>query len=201
MKRTFLSICACCYLAAALSPLPLLAADITFQAANLTITWNEANRAFNIQGTLNDGTSKSIVTRSKPKATYINSAGADRGYFTTDRYSDISYRTEPISDEFGEGTAHIFTFIHPDQAAEDKVLMEQVFYAYDQLPYVLTRLLLISQGGTISSHHLEPVCCESATWQFLSTKQADNRMLKVPFDNDGFGRYHTYHLTRSMTSY
>ena len=201
MKRTLFSFCVACCFAATLPSLPLLASDITFQAANLTIVWSEADRAFNIQGTLNDGTTKDIVTRSKPKATYINSAGADRGYFTTDRYSDISYRTEPLADEFGNGTAHIFTFSAPDKAAEDKVLMEQVFYAYDQLPCVLTRLLLISQGDAISSHHLEPVCCESATWQFLSTKQADNRMLKVPFDNDGFGRYHTYHLTRSMTSY
>ena len=49
MKRTFLSICACCYLAAALSPLPLLAADITFlqtdegiiQEARETLGWVE----------------------------------------------------------------------------------------------------------------------------------------------------------------
>ena len=197
MKRLFLCWVCCCITA---TP-PLLAEDISFQTANLTIIWSKADHAFDVQGTLADGTSKNIVTRSKPKANYINAAGTQRSYFTTDRYADVDYRTEPFTDEFGNGTAHIFTFSKPNEAAEDKVTMEQVFYAYDQLPYVLTRLFLISKNGAISTHHLEPVCCEAASWRFLSTKASDNRMLKVPFDNDGFGRYHTYRLNRSMTSY
>ena len=197
MKRLFLCWVCCCITA---TP-PLLAEDISFQSANLTIIWSETDHAFDVQGTLADGTSKNIVTRSKPKANYINAAGTQRSYFTTDRYTDVDYRTETFTDEFGNGTAHIFTFSKPNEAAEDKVTMEQVFYAYDQLPYVLTRLFLISKNGAISTHHLEPVCCEAASWRFLSTKASDNRMLKVPFDNDGFGRYHTYRLNRSMTSY
>ncbi len=188
---------------AALQPSqPLLADDITLQSGNLTIVWSEANRAFSVRGTLPDGTSKSIVTRSKPKATYVNASGTDRGYFTTERYATFDYVAEPVSDEFGDGTAHRFTFADPTAAAEDGIVMQETFFAYADQPFVLVQLALISTSGSpIRSNHLEPVCCESVSWRFLSTTAADNRMLKVPFDNDGFGRYHTYRLDRSMTSY
>ena len=195
MKKYFVSLIALLMSAA------LQAEDTTFAAGNLTVVWSEANRAFSVRGTLPDGTSKSIVTRSKPKASATTAGGTDLGYFTTDRYSSVDYRTEPVTDEFGEGTAHIFTFSQPTETAAAGVVMQQTFYTYAGLPFVLTRLSLISTEGPISSHHLEPVCCEAATWRFLSTSEADNRMLKVPFDNDGFGRYHTYRLNRSMTSY
>ena len=182
--------------------MPLLADDITIQVSNLTVVWSEANQSFTLRGTLPDGSSKSIVTRSKPKATYVNASGTDRGYFTTDRYASVDYVAEPVSDEFGEGTAHRFTFTNPTAAAEDGVVMQETFFAYADRPFVLVQLALISTDGRpISSHHLEPVSCESATWRFLSTTASDNRMLKVPFDNDGFGRYHTYRLNRAMTSY
>ena len=189
-------------IAALLHPLFLSADDITVQSGNLTVVWSEANRAFSVRGTLPDGSSKSIVTRSKPKATYVNASGTDRGYFTTDRYATVRYAAEPVSDEFGDGTAHRFTFADPTSAAEDDVVVQETFYTYDNQPFVLVQLALISTSGSpLRSNHLEPICCESATWRFLSTTAADNRMLKVPFDNDGFGRYHTYRLSRSMTSY
>lgn len=188
---------------AALQPSqPLFADDFSFQTANLTIVWSEANRAFSVRGTLPDGSSKSIVTRSKPKATCVTADGTDLGYFTSDSFAAITYTTQPISDEFGDGTAHLFTFSAPTDSKLDGIQMQQAFYTYEQQPFVLTRLSLLATPGTpVSSHHLEPVCCEAATWRFLSTAEADNRMLKVPFDNDGFGRYHTYRLNRSMTSY
>ena len=182
--------------------MPLLADDITIQVSNLTIVWSESNHAFSVRGILPDGASKSIITRSKPKATYVNASDTNRGYFTSDRFASFDYTAEPIVDEFGEGTAHRFTFTDPIVAAEDGVVMQETFYTYDDQPFVLVELALISTNGSpIRSNHLEPVSCESVSWRFLSATAADNRMLKVPFDNDGFGRYHTYRLNRSMTSY
>ncbi len=188
---------------AALQPsLPLLADDITLQSGNLTVVWSEANRAFSVRGTLPDGSSKSIITRSKPKATYVNASGTDRGFFTSDRFASVDYVAEPVTDEFGDGTAHRFTFAAPTAAAEDGVVMQETFFAYADQPFMFVQLALISTDGSpIRSNHLEPVSCESVSWRFLSTTAADNRMLKVPFDNDGFGRYHTYRLDRAMTSY
>ena len=173
--------------------------DVAIQVGNLSINWSDANRAFGIRATQADGTTRSIVTRNKPKATYDNASGQSRDYFNTDRYQTMSYTQTPVSNEFGQGTAHRFTFSDPEADREDKVSMEVTFFAYPSLPFVLTQLSLISQGGPIRSNHLEPV---STTMQWrMMTESQNNRMLKVPFDNDGFGRYHTYRLTTSMTSY
>ena len=179
--------------------LSLYAEDVSVQAGNLTIAWSDQYRSFTIRGQQADGTMRSIATRSKPKATYDNASGQSRDYFTTDRYADMNYSTEPVSDEFGQGTAHRFTFTNPSADREDKVDMQVTFFAYPDCPFVLTQLALISQSGPIRSNHLEPVST-TVQWRMMTESQ-DNRMLKVPFDNDGFGRYHTYRLTTSMTSY
>ena len=179
--------------------LSLYAEDASIQVGNLTIAWSDQYRSFTIRGQQADGTARSIATRSKPKATYDNASGLSRDYFTTDRYADMNYSTEPVSDEFGQGTAHRFTFTNPDTDQEDKVSMQVTFFEYPACPFVLTQLALISRSGPIRSNHLEPVST-TVQWRMM-TESNDNRMLKVPFDNDGFGRYHTYRLTTSMTSY
>ncbi|MBR1788845.1 MAG: hypothetical protein IJ762_06635 [Bacteroidaceae bacterium] len=177
----------------------LYAGDVSIQVGNLTVSWSDTYRSFGIRATQADGTMRSIATRSKPKATYDNASGQSRDYFTTDRYADMNYSTESVSDEFGQGTAHRFTFSNPATDREDKVSMQVTFFEYPNRPFVLTQLALISQSGPIRSNHLEPIST-TVQWRMM-TESNDNRMLKVPFDNDGFGRYHTYRLTTSMTSY
>ena len=177
----------------------LCAEDVSIAVGNLTIVWSDTYKSFTIRAQQADGTTRSIATRSKPKATYDNASGVSRDYFTTDRYADMAYTTEPISDEFGQGTAHRFHFINPTADQADKVSMQLTFFEYPDHPFVLTQLALISQSGPIRSNHLEPVST-TVQWRMM-TESDNNRMLKVPFDNDGFGRYHTYRLTTSMTSY
>lgn len=179
----------------------LRADDITFNAANLTVTWSQTERAFTIRGTLADGTTKEVVVGSKPKATYVNQAGIDSGMLTSDIYQQVNYETHPVEDLFGSGTEHVFTFSNPTSGGEDNVVMQQSFFAYDDQPFILTRLSLICPNGTISSNHLEPIFCEGNTWRLLGLTATNNRMLQVPFDNNEFVRYHTYRLSRSMTSY
>ena len=193
MKKYILS------LAVILCSVALQAENVSIQVGNLNISWSDTYRSFGIRGTQADGTTRSIATRSKPKATYDNSNGISRDFFTTDRYADMAYTQEPVNDEFGQGTAHLFTFTNPDADQEDNVLMQVSFFEYPNLPFVLTQLALISRGGSIRSNHLEPV--NTTTQWRMMTESENNRMLKIPFDNDGFGRYRTYRLTTSMTSY
>ena len=178
----------------------LCANDTSFTAANLTVTWSQTDRAFTIRGTLADGTTRDLVVCSKPRATYKNNEGIESGDLTSDAYQQVSYETHPLEDLFGSGTEHIFTFSNPAGDGDD-VVMQQSFFAYDEQPFLLTRLALVCRSGIISSNHLEPICCEGNTWSFLSTTAGNNRMLQVPFDNNEFVRYHTYRLSRSMTSY
>lgn len=177
----------------------LYAEDVTIQAGNLSIAWSETYKSFTIRAQQADGTTRSIATRSKPKATYDNAMGQSRDYFTTDRYATMTYTHEPATDEFGQGTAHRFTFSDPCQDQQDQVTMQVSFFEYPNRPFVLTQLSLISAGGPIRTNHLETIST-TVQWRMM-TESEHNRMLKVPFDNDGFGRYHTYHLNTSMTSY
>ena len=175
------------------------AENVSLQVGNLTISWSDQYKSFTIRGQQADGTTRSIATRSKPKATYDNAQGVSRDYFTTDRYATMAYTTEAVADEFGQGTAHRFTFTDPTADQEDRVTMQVSFFEYPSRPFVLTQLALISASGPIRTNHLEAVST-TVQWRMM-TQSENNRMLKVPFDNDGFGRYHTYRLTTSMTSY
>ncbi len=175
------------------------AQNISIPVGNLSVNWDDANKCFGIRGTDASGSARSIATRSKPKATYINTEGVQRDFFTTDRYTEVKYNTTSVNDEFGTGTAHEFTFSNPTTDSEDQVRMLVTYYEYPGKPYVLSQLALVCDKGKIKSNHLEPVST-TVQWRMLNPSN-DNRMLKVPFDNDGFGRYHTYRLTQSMTSY
>lgn len=175
--------------------------DTSFTAANLTVTWSQTDRAFTIRGILADGSAKDLIVCSKPRATYTSQTGIESGDLSSDAYQQVSYETRPIEDVFGSGTEHIFTFSNPTTEDGDDVVMRHSFFAYDGQPFILTRLALICNSGTISSNHLEPICCEGKTWRFLNLTASNNRMLQVPFDNNEFVRYHTYRLSRSMTSY
>lgn len=172
--------------------------DTTFTASNLTVLWNQTDKAFTIRGTLSDGVTHDLVVNSKPQATYRYLTSSDTHALSPDSYQQINYEIRPIRDVFDSGSEHVFTFGNPSL---DQVLLQQSFFAYEGLPFLLTRLAIISRGGVISSNHLEPVCCEGSTWRFLSTTSTNNRMLQVPFDNNEFVRYHTYRLNRAMTSY
>lgn len=190
----------CCCMAATVIPLSVLA-EITFKAANLTVTWHEAERAFAIEGSLTDGSTKTLAPQSKPSAFYTDASGTDRGRIDTDCYAQVDYRTEPVDDAFGSGTAHVFTFTGPREDKAKGVAMQQRFFAYDDQPFLLAQLALISDGDAISSNHLEPLSCAGIAWQPLSSKAGNNRALSVPFDNDDFRRYHTYTLKGSILSY
>ena len=177
----------------------LCAEDVAIEAANLQVTWSETNKSFTVSLLLDDGTSKPLVNRSKPLVDYDNSNGEVRSHVTTDLYQSMAFRTEPVSDEFGDGTAHIFTFSNPSRYEDDHVSLEQIFYTYSRQPFLLTAVRIISTSGTIRSNHIE-VVSRTTAYRILNASE-HNRMLKVPYDNDGFTRYHKYKLNTTMLSY
>ena len=59
--------------------------------------------------------------------------------------------------------------------------------------------VVLKGDASLRSNYLAPVAV--ATPYDLYAPAQTNRMLKVPFDNDGFVRYHKNRLTGDMTSY
>ena len=176
----------------------LKAEDITIETGNMRVVWNESSKSFSIYGQIGD-VSKTLVSRSKPSVTYDNVEGQERTRVTSDSYQTMTYKTEAVSDEFGSGVAHIFSFVNSSSYATDQVSLEQVFYAYESKPFILTALRLVSQQGSIRSNHLEPISTTMAYRIYDASE--NNRMIKVPYDNDGFTRYRKYKLNTTMLSY
>ena len=106
----------------------------------------------------------------------------------------MKYEKHKIETAFGKGTCHSFTF---SNSTQKDISMTQNFYVYDT-DYILTDLS-VNSTSTISSNYLAPICTNGS--YTVCVADEDNRMLKVPFDNDSFVRYHKYHLNGEMTSY
>ena len=109
-------------------------------------------------------------------------------------YTDASITSAPISDSFGSGTQYVVELTSPD-----KPTMQQIFYLYQGLSYFLTEVKLISDQS-LSSNYMAPVVT-SSTNTFLTSADANNRMLFVPYDNDAWVQYNSMQLNQSTTSY
>ncbi|MFV0268386.1 MAG: carbohydrate-binding protein, partial [Draconibacterium sp.] len=93
-------------------------------------------------------------------------------------YSDRQVAIEDITDDFGVGKKLTVSL-----SAEDLPEMQQIFYAYAGKEYLLTEVVL--KGDNISSDYMAPIVSNKVD----IGEQGDNRLLFVPFDNDGFVRY------------
>lgn len=172
------------------------AEDVQFTHANLRVTYVENTHAFRIQYTTDEGSSYSpLITNCFPEATYDDAAG-NSYLLSTATLTEMNYAETDINDEqFGKGSCYSFTFSSP----EETVTLTEHFYAYDDCAFLLADVELTSANATIKSNYLAPLYT-ATTYRILPASK-NNRMLKVPYDNDGFVRYHRYPLSATMTSY
>lgn len=181
-------------LCACLFPLGAWADDVAILAGGLRITYVENGKQFNVE--YKEGKAwRPVFVGSVPEASYdLN--GKEGGVVSSASCAVADYRTRKVSDAFGRGTCHEFVFASP--ANGDAVTLTQSFYVYDGKDYVLTDLAL-EGDASLRSNYLAPVAV-SAAYDLYAPAQT-NRMLKVPFDNDGFVRYHQNRMRGDMTSY
>lgn len=108
----------------------------------------------------------------------------------------IGYSNEGVSTCFGDGKkyAYIYRF-------SNGLVMTQTFEFYDDANSLITQLSLSTEAGTtsIKSNHLVPLVTE--TPQAIMPNDKTNRMLWVPWDNDGFIGYSANYLRTDMNSY
>lgn len=177
-----------------LQSMPMQSKDIVIKNGAWRITYAETGKTFNIDYKDSTGKGYSPVVRgSQPEATYTTADGTEHKNASKD-FSTMKYEKRKIETKFGKGMCHSFTF---SNSSREEVSMTQNFYVYDQ-DYILTDLSVSSTSG-LCSNYLAPICTNSPYTVY--TADDDNRMLKVPFDNDSFVRYHKYHLDGEMTSY
>lgn len=108
----------------------------------------------------------------------------------------VDYRSNAADDCFGKGTLHELIYTMPDGLQ----LIQQLAF-YDGLPYFVTRLSVTQQGKQVASNYLSPLCSTTANSTLFPNDREHNRMLWVPWDNDGFITYACNYLNKDMFSY
>lgn len=149
--------------------------------------------SFGESGQITYNTSAGTVTVVVGGAEVITDAYAvvKNGNTTLDSkgYTNRSIATTDINDGFGTGSKMTVT-LTGDGLPE----MTQIFYAYDGRDYFLTEVSIA--GASVSSNYMAPLVSNSANIQ----QAGDNRVLLVPFDNDGFIRYRSFSTANTLTN-
>ena len=179
------------------SIVPATAKGIKVDNGTWKIEYNEDKKAFDIYKKTDKREYKRIIAESAPTAVYDYNGKNGMKVDSRD-FSHMDYRKHRIEDAFGKGVCHTFIFSTPSNG--DDISLKQDFYLYKgEREYILTRITLCGGSGTVSSNCLAPVN-SNAEYRLLSAS-SNNRILRVPFDNDGFVRYHKYMPDREVTSY
>ena len=161
-------------------PMAVQADDIVVTDGMWKVTYMEGEKAFRINALNEEGAArKCVVNHSASAARYDNTEGEAREV-TTASFAEVSYDEAAVDDEFGTGKCYTFTFSLPENG--DGVTMKQRFYIYSGQDYMLTDLSLEGDAA-IRSNYLAPISVGTAYTLYMSND--GNRMLKVPFDNDG----------------
>ena len=171
MKRLSLFLLSLCLLS------PLKAADPNARLGKWTISYNEAKHSLSIAcGT------QIVLDNVCPEATYQDASG---------KTCYISSATLPaptlkkgkgiISVSFRESTDVQFAISF--QLVDDYLLCDAQ----------------LTSPTLLKSNYLAPICINQPYRLFSASES--NRMLKVPFDNDDFVRYHQYPFGNEMTSF
>lgn len=160
-----------------------------------TITVSNDTKIIRMNYLREEGKTSCPINNLFPEATYDNADGVSRSV-TSASFAEMAVTKKDVEDEaFGTGRCVSITFSKPDNG--DDVSMVLDCYIFDDHDYMLTQLSL--QGdASIRSNYLAPIAVSGYA---LFTNNPNNRMLKVPFDNDGFGRYCKYKMDCEMTSY
>lgn len=171
------------------------AKDVVIKRGNWKIVYSGDNRSFDAGYRVSGKAYRDVLSESAPEAVYELSGGSSRTV-SASSFAKMSYEKTKINDAFGKGVCYSFVFSAPDNG--DEVSLRQNFYLYDGHEYMLTDAV-VEGDASLRSNYIAPVKMKSGFAPFAA--DADNRMLKVPFDNDGFVRYHLAPLDREMTSY
>ena len=104
-------------------------------------------------------------------------------------YTNRNAEQSDINDAFGTGRKLVVSLSGnglPD--------LQQIFYAYAGREYFLTEVYL--RGASVSSNYMAPLVSSHVALGATG----DNRVLKVPFDNDTFIRYQSFSLSNEVTN-
>lgn len=111
----------------------------------------------------------------------------------SNEYTNVSFSTNSVADEVGAAQKYIIEY-----SESGKPTIQQIFYLYEDKDYFLTEVVL-SSATKIQTNYLSPIY--STVQNNVLPQSADNRLLTIPYDNDGFITYGAFSLTVDTISF
>ena len=170
-------------------------ADEVIECGRWKVTYVSEKGTVKVNHADSEGAYRPVIISSVPEAHYDNAAGVSRSVKASD-FAEVRTETAQTDDAFGPGTRFDIIFSRPSNG--DEVTLTQHFQLFEQHPWILSSLE-ISSPDTLRANYLAPFSTQQTYALFNAS--ANNRMLRVPFDNDNFVRYGRHPLNTTITSY
>lgn len=128
------------------------------------------------------------------EASYRIAGTTTVGEISTTGITPSSVSVVPVEDELGTGKA--LTRVYDDGTAR----MTHTLNLYDKAPFIIAQVSVApdAEGAVIESNRMVAFALDTRVQLPTGTS---HRMVWVPFDNDGHGRYEVYDFNREMTSH
>lgn len=152
----------------------------SFTEGRYKVTYDSDAKTFTIEC---DGTE--LLKNAYSEVIY-NELGSDQDRKISSKEIAATSGSEKVNDCFGTGTSHYFVY------NDGKATMRQYFNFYADDYFICYNTVESNDGSTVlQSRYLVPLAMDEQYTTPFNTNSAV-RMLWVPFDNDGHGRYHNY---------
>lgn len=162
----------------------------TIHEKDWSIIFDSTTKTFNVlKGNV------TLMSNVFAEARYKVGAGVEQSWTSkSDAMTMTVGQGQPVTDAFGSGTQYVAEYTNADGTK-----LWQTFGFYDNLPYFVAQLFVSRKGAVVRSNCMVPLA--TTTQSAFLPKSGSNRMLFVPWDNDGFVHYQSRSLTDNETSY
>lgn len=175
--------------------LSALCVTLSLQAQSIhendwTITFDSSARTFTVlKG------STTLLSHAFAEASYAVGSGKEQSWTSKRDATTMTVgQGHRVHDAFGDGSQYVVEYTRADGTK-----LWQTFSFYDNLPYFVTQLSITQEGHTVRSNHMVPLA--TTTPSAFLPKDGSNRMLFVPWDNDGYVHYQSRSLKDKVSSY
>lgn len=158
------------------------AEDFTLTEGKWCVTYSDQVKGLTIAY---DGTT--LFNNAYASVSYNKKGGGSTGIIRSGTFLKPTITSYEVTDELGTGKCYQFAY------TRSGVIMKHLLTFYSDKPYMIASVTLEGEGDTqVESRQMVPMASDAESTPF---KGSSNRVVWVPFDNDGHTRYHNYTLT------
>ncbi len=117
------------------------------------------------------------------KGVYVKVLNGSETELLSKDYPTVTLSKESVSDVFGAGTKYTYTY----SGLSGKENIEQSFYIYPDLNYLLVDAKIVATNGVAKTHYIAPIV--STTTNSFLPSSGENVIYDMPHDNDNWVGY------------